>query len=128
MDGDGPCNTDCSRVEPGYRCSGLVGEDCSDIDECKQEVCGKHAECFNVPAGNFTCSCNAGYTGGGVGVRLNCRLVNNNDPAAQAADLQEVFSGTLFPIVVVITVAVVVLSGVGVVAVAVAAAAMLLLF
>ena len=41
----------------------------SDINECTvTDNCATNAACMNTP-GSFTCTCNQGYTGGGVRCR-----------------------------------------------------------
>ena len=44
----------------------------TDIDECLSSPCHSNAMCNNT-AGGFTCSCNYGYTGDGVG--SCCKLI-----------------------------------------------------
>ena len=38
---------------------------CADIDECLTSPCHSQAVCTNIP-GNFSCTCNTGYTGNGT--------------------------------------------------------------
>jgi len=43
-----------------------VATTCSDIDECTTNTtltCHRDAQCTNTPAGSYTCTCNAGYSG-----------------------------------------------------------------
>ena len=39
-----------------------------DLDECATSMdnCAADATCTNTPTGNFTCTCNPGYTGDGT--------------------------------------------------------------
>jgi hypothetical protein len=38
---------------------------CADIDECLTSPCHSQSVCTNIP-GNFSCTCNTGYTGNGT--------------------------------------------------------------
>ncbi|XP_022793981.1 latent-transforming growth factor beta-binding protein 4-like isoform X2 [Stylophora pistillata] len=51
----------CS-CKPGYKGD---GKKCADIDECKNDICDKNAECKNLP-GHYTCTCKKGYRGNGL--------------------------------------------------------------
>ena len=52
----------------------------SDINECKDSDPGCHANatCTNNP-GNFSCSCNSGFTGDGISCsgKLSCKAHKN---------------------------------------------------
>ncbi|XP_044186725.1 adhesion G protein-coupled receptor E1-like [Thunnus albacares] len=63
----------CTNTNGSYICSCLVGynatnpalppgnsNQCTDIDECIDDVCGNHATCHNNK-GSYTCECHEGY-------------------------------------------------------------------
>ncbi|KAL2229561.1 wall-associated receptor kinase 2-like [Sesamum indicum] len=72
----------------GYRCNCLEGYEgnpyvspgCTDIDECENNPCDKHATCTNTP-GSYSCSCSNGYSGDGRKDGLRCTAVKSQFPA-----------------------------------------------
>ncbi|OXB70821.1 UNVERIFIED_CONTAM: hypothetical protein H355_002145 [Colinus virginianus] len=56
----------CTNVSGSYECSCVQGyeqhgNDCTDIDECRNPgACPAHSTCTNTP-GSFTCTCHDGY-------------------------------------------------------------------
>jgi hypothetical protein len=59
-------DSSCSQCQAGYAQS-LPGAPCLDIDECASSMddCDPNASCENT-AGDFTCTCDAGYEGTGT--------------------------------------------------------------
>ena len=56
-----PTTVDCECME-GFSLNELLV--CVDVDECEADSCDVNAQCTNA-IGNFSCSCNIGYSGDG---------------------------------------------------------------
>merc|ERR1711871_1526667 len=83
---DGTCTQTCTA---GYTNTGGGGEMscpagsltgsqiiCEDIDECASSPCGAHAQCSTPTVNSFTCSCDDGFSGGGVEFTADCIDIN----------------------------------------------------
>ena len=92
LDHCGGCNTPCSTAHGNAACEasictvtcdpGWEGDDCAvDVDECTADPapCDTNATCTNTD-GSFECTCDAGYTGDGVGCTDDdeCTLATDN--------------------------------------------------
>lgn len=51
-----------------------------DINECKiSSPCDQNADCYNSPAGSFTCRCRGGYEGDGKRNGTGCISVHRSE-------------------------------------------------
>ncbi|MFO0745476.1 MAG: EGF domain-containing protein [Myxococcota bacterium] len=74
------------------------GSGCVDTDECANGTadCDPHATCANTPAGSFSCTCGAGYTGNGKTCTLSpCASgMRWNESTHLCVDINECLEGT----------------------------------
>ncbi|XP_069493571.1 nidogen-2 [Ambystoma mexicanum] len=72
QDGSHDCDSSAQCISHGdgsYRCACLPGytgdgQNCTDVDECREGRCHADAACYNTP-GSFACRCRPGYEGNG---------------------------------------------------------------
>ena len=87
--------TDCDN---GYQASAAM-DACVDIDECSDSAlnnCDPNATCANTD-GDFTCTCNAGFSGDGITCAPDATCGDNNIDAGEDCDGDTLPSGTACP-------------------------------